>query len=127
MRRNTVLVIGTIVLIVLSLAGFGIFRKSGVTQNTVLSSPAPQTPTGKSVSYNCEHGKTAFELLESSHQTETKDTSFGKMVMGIDNVKSEENKDFWAFYVDDKQATIGAQLYNCMDQEKIEWKLEKIL
>jgi hypothetical protein len=127
MSKNNLLIIGAIVLIILSLVGFGVFRKSGVTQSPAVSSPIPQTPTRKSVSYNCEQGKTAFELLESSYQTDTKDTSFGKMVMGIDNVKSEENKDFWAFYVDNKQATVGAQLYNCMDQEKIEWKLEKIL
>lgn len=123
MERKTV-IISIIVIIILGLMGFGLFRKTAVAPT--VASPTPAAVMAKNVSYNCEKGKTAFELLEKSHSLDTKDTSFGKMIMGIDNVQSSENKNFWAFYVEDKQATVGAQLYNCIDSEKVEWKLEDI-
>lgn len=66
-----------------------------------------------------------MELLEANNAVEAKDTEFGKMVVGINSVKPTD-QEFWAFYVEDKQATVGAQLYNCLDNENIEWKLEKI-
>ena len=77
----------------------------------------------KVISYNCDKDKTAFDLLSSSYKIETKDTDFGKMVTSIEGSKPTE-KEFWAFYIDSKSSPVGAEQYNCIDQEKIEWKLE---
>lgn len=82
-----------------------------------------QQTQGPETRYNCEKSKTAFDLLKKNHTLETKDTSFGKQVIGIDNVKPAENQ-YWAFYVDGKLAPVGADAYNCTGEEKVEWKLE---
>ena len=83
------------------------------------------TPHPQVISYKCEEGKTAYDILDERFTIEAQDSSFGKFVTGINDVKPSQNQ-FWAFYVDEKIATVGATAYVCQDQEKVEWKLEEI-
>lgn len=76
------------------------------------------------VAYDCEKGKTAYALLGETREINTKDTSFGKQILGIDGKNADETKEYWAFYVDGKLAAVGAEAYTCADAEKVEWKLE---
>lgn len=83
----------------------------------------PQT----TVRYQGVEGKTALELLKASHNVETKEFSgIGEYVVSIDGVQPEPNKAFWAFYVNDKQAEVGAGSYVTKSSDVIEWKLEEI-
>jgi Domain of unknown function (DUF4430) len=71
--------------------------------------------------------KTALELLKMGHQVETKTFSgAGEYVVSINGKKEDTGKNFWAFYVNNKQATEGASTYKPKNKDFIEWKLEII-
>lgn len=81
---------------------------------------------GEIVTYKCEKGKTAFDLLQkNSKGVETKDYSFGRLVMIINDVKNGTDGKYWTYFVDDKPATGSADNYKCIDNEKIEWRFGK--
>ena len=77
------------------------------------------------ISYVGVEGKNALELLKSTHQVETQKFSFGEMVQSIDGVASPSTN-FWAFYVNGKQADVGAGDYQTKSGDKLSWKLQKI-
>ncbi|MEK7535101.1 MAG: DUF4430 domain-containing protein [Patescibacteria group bacterium] len=77
------------------------------------------------VSYVGVEGKNALELLKSAHQVETQKFSFGEMVQSIDGVASPATH-FWAFYVNDKLADVGAGDYQTKNEDTLSWKLQKI-
>lgn len=77
------------------------------------------------VTYKGIDGKNALEILKSSHKVETKTFSFGEMVQSIDGISSPSTH-FWAFYVNGKQAEVGAGDYQTKPEDEISWKLEKI-
>ena len=78
-------------------------------------------------SVEIKSGWTALDLLKSSHRVETKTFSgVGAYVVSVDGIKEDAGKNFWAFYVNGKQATVGAGDYKVQNGDKIEWKLEEI-
>lgn len=78
------------------------------------------------VQYQGVEGKTALELLRSSHNIETKEfTGIGEYVVSIDGL-APDNQHFWAFYVNGSQAQVGAGQYITKNSDQIEWKLEEI-
>ena len=84
-------------------------------------------PDTTTVAYHGQDGRTALEILKGIKTVETKVyAGIGEMVVSIDGVKPEDSSEFWAFYVDGKQAQVGADQYVTKKGEKIEWKLEKI-
>lgn len=92
---------------------------------TTNNRPVQQVPT-TTIKYQGIDGKTALELLKSSHTVTTKQFSFGEMVTGIDGESPDANKAFWAFYVNGAQAQVGAGAYVTKSSDAIEWKLEEI-
>ncbi len=77
-------------------------------------------------SFYADENKTALDLLKSGHKVETKSFSgIGEFVESINN-KKPESDEFWAFYVNGKQAQVGAGDYKPVNGDSIEWKLEKI-
>ncbi|MBX4204907.1 MAG: DUF4430 domain-containing protein [Candidatus Doudnabacteria bacterium] len=78
-----------------------------------------------SVTYDGQDGRNALDLLKVFHQVDTKDTSYGPMIIGIDGVKPDSSH-YWGFYVDGKLADRGADQYITKNGEHIEWKLDKI-
>lgn len=84
------------------------------------------TPKSSTISYSGVDGKTALELLKSSHKIETQSFSgVGEFVKSIDGVTPDKDH-FWAFYVNGKTSTVGASSYTSKSSDKIEWKLDKI-
>lgn len=77
-------------------------------------------PSAGSVSYTGKDGKNALELLQIDHQV---DVSAEGFVNAIDGQKPGDHQ-FWAFYVNCKQAEVGAKDYQSKGQDLIEWKLE---
>jgi len=75
------------------------------------------------VSYRCEAGATALDMLLTNYATKLEETSLGALVLEIDGVAQGDGK-YWLYYVDDKEATIGAQAYFCQDKEQIIWELK---
>lgn len=95
--------------------------------------PPPEAPqdelpaqTAEHVSYRGQDGKNALALLKAGHKVDVKVYSgIGEFVDGIDGLKSDAQH-FWSFYVNGKQATVGASSYTTKTTELIEWKFERI-
>lgn len=115
------------------LAGYGIYT---ATQNEVIETTQSQeqsvveskiniSDNGKLVVYDGVEGETALATLRSLTDVKAETSEFGEFVTGIgDVVANSENNEFWAFYVNEEQASVGAGSYTAVAGDKIEWKLE---
>lgn len=69
--------------------------------------------------------ETALDLLRSSSSVIIKGDGASAYVVGINGVVADDSKkEYWAFYVNGRLATIGAGSYKLIGGEQIEWKLE---
>lgn len=119
MQRNTSLIIGGLV-IILGLVGLSIWQRSAPTSTPIIES-ASQSVT--EVRYACSSDQTALVALEEHHQISAKDTDFGRQVMGIDS-RAAGDHEFWAFYVNGAPASVGADSYQCQENDQIKWQIE---
>lgn len=94
------------------------------------STQVPQSDSSESskttkvtFNYDCQKGKTAYELLYARHELNLKEGEVEPVVMGIDGYKVGE-KEFWALYVDGKKDQESASKYRCINNEKIQWKVD---
>lgn len=79
---------------------------------------------GQSVSYICLTNETALTSMEKGgHRAETKDYSFGKMIVAIDKTPQGNGK-YWLYTIDGRDATISADNYRCLGGENITWVLK---
>ncbi|MEK7637370.1 MAG: DUF4430 domain-containing protein [Patescibacteria group bacterium] len=112
----------SILIIVLSLALVG----AGCGLTTTVKVPVKNANTvvcvaaADSVTYAGQDGKNALELLQSTHQVDVSTQGFVNAIDG----KKPGDRQFWAFYVNCKQAEVGAKDYQTTNGDKIEWKLE---
>ncbi len=83
-----------------------------------------QTQSG-AIQYQGVQGRTALDLLKSKYKVETKTFSAGEYVQAI-NDQAADSSHYWAFYVNGKQATVGASSYVTTNSDSIEWKLEAV-
>ncbi len=77
------------------------------------------------VEYKGLDGKTAMEILKSTHQVDVKSFSFGEMVETIDGVKPDD-KHFWAMYVNGAFSQVGADQYVTKNSDIIKWQIDEI-
>lgn len=75
------------------------------------------------VSYKCEAGKNAFELLEANNQVDAQDSSFGKFITSINGQTMGGGK-YWLYSAEGKDATVSASSYICQNNEEILWELK---
>jgi hypothetical protein len=99
--------------------------KTEPTPTNTQKNNAPTTEASTNLTYNCEPGKTAFDLLEeiSTTRPETKDFSFGKQILSINGIEQGNDK-YWLYLVDEKEATVSADNYTCQADELIKWELK---
>jgi len=99
--------------------------KTEPTATEIQTDDNPINKPSNSLTYNCEPGKTAFEILEEISTTppETKDFSFGKQILSVNGIEQSDNK-YWLYTVADKEATVSADNYTCQDNEQIKWELK---
>ncbi len=84
-----------------------------------------QTINNKTETVSQKKEATALELLQSTAKVKMKGEGENAFVTVINGIEaSESKKQFWAFYVNGKQAEVGAGSYILQDGDKIEWKLE---
>lgn len=69
-------------------------------------------------------GTTALDILTKSQKVIIKDTSLGKLVDSIDDVKNGTDNKYWIFYINGKQASIGADKYKLQNNDSIEWRFQ---
>lgn len=112
------------VVLSLVLLGAGCSLTQTVNVNTTSNQNVNSTSTtntgARSVSYAGQTGKNALELLQSKHQVDVSSQGF---VNAIDGVKPGDHE-YWSFYVNGKQADVGAKDYQTKTSDTIAWKLE---
>ena len=70
-------------------------------------------------------GSTALQLLNTTHKIVAKGEKENAFITAIDGrVADPQKKEFWAFYVNGKQAQVGAGSYIIKKNDTIEWKIE---
>ncbi|KKQ24483.1 MAG: hypothetical protein US40_C0003G0022 [Candidatus Roizmanbacteria bacterium GW2011_GWC2_37_13] len=71
-------------------------------------------------------GKTALDLTKEKEDIVTKGDGANAYIIGINGIEAKSaDKEYWAFYVNAKMATVGAGSYKLKPGDKIEWKIEK--
>ena len=71
-------------------------------------------------------GKTALDLTKEKADVVTKGEKENAYIIGINGIGAQNSKkEFWAFYINGKLATVGAGSYKLKEGDKIEWKIEK--
>lgn len=79
----------------------------------------------KSISKKVKLGTTALQLLRSTHKIEAKGEGKNAFITSIEErAASDVDREFWAFYINGKQATVGAGSYFIKNSDTIEWKIE---
>ena len=100
-------------------------KKPTATHHTEQKPVEKTQPAGvQPVGYNGQDGKTALELLKANATVVTKDSSYGPYVDSINGVQGGTDGKYWAFYVNDEMAQVGADAYQTKSGDKIEWKFE---
>jgi len=96
-------------------------------ENTSERQPANNQPSESDtyVTYEGQAGKTALALLKEKNSTVvTKDSNYGPYVDSINGIAGGTGGKYWAFYVNGKLASVGADAYETKAGDKIEWKFE---
>lgn len=75
------------------------------------------------LSYEGQNGKNALDLLKAHAAVETKHYSFGDQVVSINGTTGNGPK-YWTFYVNGKQAQVGAGAYTTKNSDELMWKLQ---
>lgn len=70
-------------------------------------------------------GSTALQTLSLSHKVAMKGENENAYITAIDGRgASDSGREFWAFYVNGKQAEVGAGSYKVKNNDTIEWRIE---
>lgn len=115
-HRTTFYVICALVL------AFGIFMLVPRAINNQTQAVQQQQTT---ITYQGVDGKSALDLLKSSHTVDAKHYDFGDYVTGIDG-RSAASDEYWAFYVNGQLSSVGADKYITKNSDTIQWKLDKV-
>jgi hypothetical protein len=113
--------------IILAILAFFVWNQSQSTPaptDAPLVSPTPSASARQVISYQGVAGKTALELLKSSHNVVTKTSSYGEYVESIDGIQGGTEARYWIVYVDGQMASVGAAELTTQDNQSIEWRFE---
>ena len=66
-------------------------------------------------------GISVFELLDTYHEVEYRETSSGVLVMSIDSIPNTGTA-FWLYFVNDSSGPIASDRYILQGGEKAEWR-----
>jgi hypothetical protein len=75
------------------------------------------------IKYNGQSGVDALTLLKKHASVHTKHYSFGDLVTSINGTAGNGPK-YWTFYLNGKEASVGAGSYVTKSTDKIEWRLQ---
>ncbi len=76
------------------------------------------------LSYQGETGKNALALLKAHATVVTKNSSYGEYVVSVNGVGGGTSGKYWMFYVNGRQAQVGAGQYITKAGDVITWKFE---
>ena len=75
------------------------------------------------ISYKGQNGTNALALLKKHAQVQTKHYSFGDLVTTI-NGSAGNGPKYWTFYINGKEAQVGAGAYTTKSSDTLDWKLQ---
>jgi len=75
------------------------------------------------LSYQGVNGQTALALLKKHAVVQTKHYSFGDMVSSINGTEGSGPK-YWTFYINGKEASVGASTYITKSTDTLSWRLQ---
>ena len=123
-KAKTIAVLGTLVIIGATLIGVSVANDNS--QKSTQATQVQQAKQADMITYKGKEGNTALAILKTAYNVQTKTfDGIGEMVTGINGVEPD-SKQFWAFYVNGKQAEVGAGQYQTKDGDTISWKLDAI-
>jgi hypothetical protein len=138
-NQNKILSI-VLIVVLLIIAGFALRLFSKPQQNTI-QKITPSVTVSRVTVYqsiqtdpktaskfdkiDVEKGTTELAVLKRTSLVETKGEGQNAFVISINGRKVDDAKhEFWAFYVNGKQAEIGAGSYILQNNDKVLWKIE---
>jgi len=102
----------------------------GITGAVIANSPSHKVATVVNsqqqitqISYQGQNGVDALTLLKKHATVQTKHYSFGNLVTSIDGSAGNGPK-YWTFYINGKEAQVGAGAYTTKNGDKLGWKLQ---
>jgi hypothetical protein len=95
-------------------------HNTNLTAQTTAKKPSPI----HYISYKGVQGKNALALLQTHAQVSVKSSSYGPYVDAINGVRGGTSGKYWMFYVNGKQASVGAGSYITKVGDFIEWKFQ---
>jgi len=104
-------------------AGLGTWAYVGNLPNHKVSLVTTAKHQTTQISYQGQSGINALALLKKHAQVTTKHYSFGDMVTSIDGTTGNGPK-YWTFYLNGKEASVGAGSYVTKSSDHITWKLQ---
>lgn len=117
--NSKLVVLAAIIIVVLVGLGVYVQNKNSSDVQTVTNSHHQITQ----ISYNGENGVNAYVLLNRYAKVQAKHYSFGYFVTSINGVAGNGPK-YWTFYVNGKEASVGASSYITKNTDKITWMLQ---
>ena len=123
MSRAATLKTNIIAAIVIATLGFGgwVYVANSPSHRVTVVTNAQHQLT--QLSYHGQAGQSALVLLKSYTTVQTKHYSFGDMVTVINGTKGAGPK-YWTFYINGKEASIGAGSYATKSTDILTWKLQ---
>lgn len=118
--KSKVLIVAVIV-VALAGVGTGVWAYESNPGNVHTTINAQKQTTD--ISYQGQSGQNALALLEKYATVKTKHYSFGDMVTSIDGTVGNGPK-YWTFYVNNKEASVGAGSYMTKNSDTLTWKLQ---
>jgi hypothetical protein len=114
-----------IIVVVIALIGvtYALTKPANAPTVTGTNNQSVQQVANSDIQYQGQDGRSALDLLKVFHRVDTKETSYGPMIVGIDGL-APDSSHFWAFYVNGKLADVGADKYITKNSDQIEWKVE---
>lgn len=68
--------------------------------------------------------ETALSALQSKHSVTVKQYDFGTLVEGVDGVTNGSDNKYWLYYVNDVEASTGADVYQLKNGDRIKWEFK---
>lgn len=111
------------IIVVIVLIGLGAW---GVAKHNAKKTVTPAVAAAQTLSYDCNEGQTALDILKTKAEIKTQDSDYGVYVDEI-NGAANDNGGFWIYYVNGEMGQVGADQYQCKTGDKVEWRFEKLL
>jgi hypothetical protein len=126
MKKKKIILPIIIAIIVLGFAGFFWFYNKNQNIKTTANFTSEKVyinQNQESFSYKGVEGKDALTLLKEKAKIEQSNSGLVIVING--RKASDQNKEFWAFYINRKMAEVGPADYQTKTGDLIEWKIKK--